>query len=154
MSTVTENVTVKFGAMPTQIRASILKVMTGIGYDLANYIKTSKLSGQVLKVRTGQLRAAVGNETTQNDNTTETKVAVPGDRVPYARAQEYGASITIPPISGKLMVFQGKDGGTVFTTKRRGYQIHLPERSYMRSGLSDRAPHYVQQINDAVKGVV
>lgn len=144
-------VQLKLANLPSDIRRRLVETMTKIGYELADDVKTGKLSGQVLNVRSGLLRSSVGNETTDEGGRITTKVGVPGSRVPYAAIHEYGGTINVPEVSGKLMVFGQPP---VFTMHHKAYPVKMPERSYLRSTLTEKAPHYISQIADAIKEVV
>jgi phage gpG-like protein len=68
---------------------------------------------------------------------TENSVTVSASGLRYNVIHQLGG--TIPPLSGRLMVFQGSDGKTVFTRRRK--EIVIPSRRYFR--LQDET---VQQI--------
>lgn len=139
-----------FQRAPADVEKSLLKTMTAIGFDLQGYVQRSKLSGQVLKQRSGWLSSHVHPETTQSGSTVTTTVGVDTKAVPYAAIHEYGGAINVPEVEDKLMVFLSKSGETVFTKKHRAYTVHMPERSYLRSALADKQQIYADAIRRAV----
>ncbi len=139
----------KFQNVPAAVRGQLLKTMTSIGFDLTGYIQQTKLQGQVLHHRTGNLSSHVHPQTNDDGKTITTKVGIDSNAVPYAAVHEYGGYIHVPEVSGPLMVFEGQ-GGTVFTRKHRAFTVNMPERSYMRSSLAERRDDYIRQIDGAV----
>lgn len=140
----------RFKEIPANVMGQLLRTMTAIGYDLTGYIQQNKLQGQVLHHRTGNLSSHVHPQTTASGNSVSTVVSIDSNAVPYARIHEYGGYVKVPEVKGPLMVFTS-GGVTVFTRKHRAFTANMPERSYMRSGLADRAPTYIRQIEQAVK---
>lgn len=134
---------------PRDIVSSLLKTMTGIGLDLQGYVQRSKLQGQVLKHRTGWLSSHVHAETKEGSGTITTTVGVDTSAVPYAAIHEFGGTIHVPAVTGKLMVWQTKQGDTVFATAHGAYTVHMPERSYLRSALADKIETYKAAIRQA-----
>lgn len=128
---------------------SLRRAMEGIGYRLVGYIQTQKLSGQVLNRKSGLLSRSITQQTLQiGDDQINTKVGVFGG-VPYARIHEMGGVIDIPEVSGKLMVFNS-GSELVFTRHHRAFQVHMPERSYLRSSLRDLHDEIIERMNKAV----
>jgi phage gpG-like protein len=139
----------KFERLPVAIRGAVLRTMTKIGYDLTGHIQQDKLQGQVLHHRTGNLSSHVHPQTTDSGNLITTVVGIDSNAVPYAAIHEYGGYIHVPEVSGPLMVFD-KGGETIFTRRRAAFTAHMPERSYLRSGLADRKDDYLRDIDAAV----
>jgi hypothetical protein len=143
----TGQVVLRFSRMPQNVLQALVPALDIAGYNLVTHIVRDELSGQILNRRSGTLSNAVTHTTpTISGNTVSTKVGV-FSGVPYARPLEYGAYI--PPVSGPLMVFSAKDGTTVFTRKRKGFQ--LKEYAYMRRGLADQRADIIAQISKAVQ---
>lgn len=108
--------------------------------NLLAYIKDEKLSGQVLKQRSGNLkRSGFVQEPTSGLDGQYTAYVGFGGTVPYAAIHNYGGTIHIPEVVGKLMVFQ-VGGETVFTTRHRAFDVEMPERNYLESSAEEREP--------------
>jgi phage gpG-like protein len=130
--------------------AAVRREMQGIGVALVGYIRREKLSGQVLQSRSGMLKRSITAVTTEAGQVVSTEVGVfPASRVPYARIQEYGGVVRIPPYEGKIMRFHAKSGDLVFTRSRAAYTVTLPERSYVRSSLTDMSAEIVARLQAA-----
>jgi HK97 gp10 family phage protein len=141
----------RFTAMPDQVRRALLKKVTQLALQLESKIKTEKLSGQVLHVVSGKLRASIFNEVTQTGDSTIGKAASSGD-VKYAAIHEFGGTIEIPEIvaKGKALAFM-QGGKMAFYKKVAAHTVTMPERSFMRSSLADMKDQIIQEMTDAVR---
>lgn len=116
--------------------------------NLLAYIKDDKLSGQVLNQRSGNLKNS--GFTAQTETAGEVTGFVGfGRTVPYAAIHNYGGTIDVPEVSGKLMVFQ-RQGATVFTMRHRAFTVNMPARNYLESSAEERAPIIREGFNEAV----
>ncbi len=147
------------------VMAALLTKTQALTLDLQRHVVEDKLSGQVLNVRSGDLRRSIQQDVTQTGDLIVGRVFSSGD-VKYAAIHEFGGDIHMPPrawdvklrttAAGELMrqkensnlaVFARTQGSRAHadsrTTSRhaehQGYTIHMPERSYMRSSLADMA---------------
>lgn len=121
----------RFAAMPERLRERLRREITELTVDLQSHVKADKLSGQVLNVRTGNLRR---NINTRVQETATSITGTVGTNVEYARIHEYGGTMkehlrTITHAFGRPLK-QAK------TIKVGGYTV--PERSFLRSSLADR----------------
>lgn len=134
------------------LRTGMMRAML----KLARYIGTQKLTGQVLKVRTGTLRRAVmGSAEVTTSGTTITGSVSTDPSTWYGKVQEYGAHI--PEVSGRLMVFApaGMSKGIrdkVFTMRRRAFD--LPARPFMRTGLAEQREEILAELSQAIDGAI
>jgi phage gpG-like protein len=87
----TEAVQARFEHLSVAMRDRVRKRIQALGIELQRKVKEEKLSGQVLNVRTGNLRRNISEETTV---TGESIVSSVGTNVPYARFWELGFSGT------------------------------------------------------------
>lgn len=137
----------RFSRLPDKVKAALVVTLDRIGFDLVTHVVRDELSGQILHRRSGKLSNAITHTQPEvSGNSVGTKVGV-FSGVPYARPLEYGA--TIPPVEGRLMVFSAKDGTTVFTRKRKGFQ--LKEYRYMRTGLADYRDTIIARVSATVR---
>jgi hypothetical protein len=79
-------------AMPDAARSGLARAIAKPGVDLQNNVQQDKLSGQVLKTRSGLLKSSIDVQTDQS-NTAITAIVFTD--VDYAAAQEYGFSGTV-----------------------------------------------------------
>lgn len=141
----------RFTAMPDRIRRALLKKVTQLSLQLEGHIKSDKLSGQVLHVRSGKLRASIFSTATQTGDRTEGRAASSGD-VKYAAIHEFGGTIDIPEITakGKALAFM-MNGKQVFFKKVAAHTVTMPERSFMRSSLADMKDQIITEMTQAVR---
>lgn len=119
--------------------------------ELLGYIKDEKLSGQLLHQRSGNLKNSGFTETTEGGGQITGFVGF-GRTVPYAAILNYGGSIDIPEVSGKLMVFE-RGGNTVFTMHHRAFTVQMPARNYLESSLEEQTPAIEAGFDAAIAAV-
>ena len=120
--------------------------------NLLAYIKDSKLSGQVLNQRSGNLKRSGFTEVTEAGSDVTGYVGF-GRTVPYAAIHNYGGQINVPEVTGKLMVFQ-RNGETVFTTRHRAFTVTMPERNFLESSATEQEPVIQAEFREAVAEAV
>jgi HK97 gp10 family phage protein len=141
----------RLNAMPEIVRRALLTKVTSLAMQLERKVKGDKLSGQVLHVVSGNLRASIFNEVQQTDTSTVGKVASSGD-VKYAAIHEFGGTINIPEIEAKGAALAFMMGGKqAFFKKVAAHTVTMPERSFMRSALTDMHDQIVQELTEAVR---
>ena len=107
----------------------------------------AKLSGEVLQLRTGALRASIRAEAREDKSGFEARVSSDGS-LAYARIQEYGGRIAVPEmraVNAKALAFV-YGGRLVFARRLRAHAITIPERSFLRSSLEEFAPVFADSI--------
>lgn len=146
-------VVARFQRMPQAVRQTLSVVMKRIWLDLQASVVRTKLSGQVLKRRTGVLASSIsvgGPQTASEFQETSTEITgIVGTRVHYAAVHEYGGQkdYVIEPSSAKALRFQ-MGGRTVFA--KRVHHKALPERSFLRSTLNDKSSQIKADIEAAL----
>jgi hypothetical protein len=120
--------------------------------ELTEYIKFQKLTGQVLKTRTGNLRNSVfykmEDQGTQIVGTVD--VSMPAAR--YGKAHEFGAHIPERvPVNAKALHWRvgGKD---VFAMRAAAFD--LPKRPFMSTGLADRHAGITAGIQESINEAI
>ena len=134
------NAVAKLRALMEKTRAGVRDAVAAGAQRLVALVQ-AKLSGEVLKARSGALRASIRAEI-------DGAGARISSDVPYARIQEYGGRIGIPeivPVNAKALAFT-YGGKLVFATRAAAHAIDIPERSYMRLSLAEFAPGFVDDI--------
>ncbi len=140
----------KMRLLPDKFRAELNKRLAVQALLLVNHIKQDKLSGQVLHVKSGDLRDSIFQENVQNDASGVTYKVASGGNLRYAAIHEFGGTIKHPG-SDKLQVFD-VGGRTVFTHHTAPHDIPMPQRSYMRTALADNKAQIVAAIQGSLKG--
>lgn len=69
------------------VRLKVLEAITGLTFDLQDYVVRQKLSGQVLRRRTGNLADHIYRRVDESDKVIR---GVVGTNVPYGRVHEFG----------------------------------------------------------------
>lgn len=125
------------GITRARLLIDLKREITRISIDVSGHIKDKKLSGQVLKVQTGRLRRSINYRITETDTGIDAKV---GTNVEYARVHEFGFKGTV---NVKAHMRQAKKAYAVRAHTRR---VNLPERSFMRSTMTDMRGEIDQRI--------
>ncbi|HEY8885206.1 MAG TPA: HK97 gp10 family phage protein [Chloroflexota bacterium] len=138
----------KVPKLTNAVRGSITRAT----FALVAYVKANKLSGQVLKNRTGTLRRKINGRVTETANSI---TGIAGLKLAYAAAHEYGLDVD-ESVRAHLRTIKQAFGRSIapvtFEVKAHSRHVHLPERSYLRSSLSEMTPEIQGMIRAAVVG--
>ena len=123
---------------------------------LTAYVKGSKLSGQVLKNRTGTLRRSInykiGGKGTNNISATV------GTNIEYARIHEFGfhGAVSIKAHMRMQVMAFGKAMKNPHSVSVRAHtaNVNFPERSFLRSALDDKREQIKIELMATLKEVV
>ncbi len=138
-------------AIPNAVTVQLLEKIWSIGIMLQTYIRSQKLSGQVLNVKTGNLRRSINIKVEQSPKQVVGKVFSSGD-VKYAGIHEFGGRTgahEILPRKAEALAFM-MGGKMMFAKKVNHPGSVMPERSYMRSSLTENAAAISLQLKEAV----
>ena len=143
---------------------------------LMGYVKTNKLTGEVLHVKTGRLRRSITAKVTEGGTLIS---GVVGTNVEYAAAHEFGVNqfkiVTVRAYlrrcksrdrykmkKGKYFSLQGAaakvtlaaEGMAYVHSFSRNQHTKLPERSFLRSALEELGPGIREDLAAAVMGAM
>jgi len=139
-------------AMPPRIHAAIVASMQREMFALAAYVKAEKLTGQVLKTRTGTLRRKVNARVTETPETVTGQVGV---KLAYAAIHEYGfdGSESVKAHTRTIHQAFGHPLAAPVVVQVQSFSRHMkmPERSYLRSALRERAPNIMAALELAAR---
>jgi phage gpG-like protein len=137
--------------MPSKVHAALLRKVTELAFKLEAKIK-GKLSGEVLHVRTGALRASIANQVTDTATAVTGRAFSSGD-VKYAALHEWGGKIPAHEVvATKAQALAFVMGGKqVFAKRVQIPDVTMPERSFMRSSLADMKSEIVEGMTEAVR---
>lgn len=140
----------RLGAAPEKLRASIAAAMDKEAFTLQALVK-DKLSGAVLQTRTGTLRRSI-NVANRDSGTTIGRSV--GTNVRYGRAHEYGFDGIVNVREHTRTITQAF--GRPISPRDvlvRAHTMHmqLPERSFLRSSLEERAPSIREALVQAIR---
>ena len=147
-----ENLTPFLRGIPGSVEAELRKEVEAITIKLLRKVKAEKLSGQVLKNRTGTLRAGVNYKM----QVTERSIyGVVGTNKEYAAAHEYGFDgvVNVRQHLRMQVVAFGKRmiAPKQVTVKAHTAHMRLPERSFLRSALRDMQGEIKDRLGAAIK---
>jgi phage gpG-like protein len=134
----------KLGAKLDDLSPAVLAAVAAKSAALADQLLglvRQKLSGAVLKPRTGALAASIGVEGPAIVGDAVVTTVFSGGDLKYAAIQEYGgvtAAHDILPSRAKALAFLA-GGEQVFARIVHHPGSHIPERSYLRASLAEMA---------------
>ena len=155
-----------------RVRAAAKRSITRSLLELVAEVKSNKLSGQVLRNRTGRLRRSIHSSGVKDSGSEISGVV--GTNVEYAAAHEYGftgtvtvkAHMRITKASMKAaMGFKGlkkserltyarSSGAGGATVKSHSRKVNIPERSFLRSALKEMAPGFIARLQADINEVL
>jgi phage gpG-like protein len=120
------------------VDSAVERAVLRLALKMTGLVKT-KLSGEVLKVRTGRLRRSIHYTIAKGDNRTEATI---GTNVSYGKTHELG--LTLPPHivearRAKALAF-GVGGRMVFAKRVHIPAVKMPQRSFLESSLRQMTP--------------
>lgn len=129
-----------------QVDSNLERTVLKLALKMMTLVK-SKLSGDVLKVRTGRLRRSI-NYNLKKDGANV--LATVGTNVIYARTHEFG--ITIPPHivevkNAKALSFNWH-GNQVFAKRVNIPAVKMPKRSFLQASLDQMSDEIKKTIAD------
>jgi hypothetical protein len=131
----------RFKRMPGNVRDELRKTVESLSQRLQVKVKADKLSGQVLKVRTGRLRRSINYRIAQEGAGIYGYV---GTNLSYGRAWELGFQGTV-----QVGAFQRKTkSGGVAMVMAHSRRVNMQPRSFLRTALAEMT----QTIKDEIRG--
>ena len=127
-------------ALPDAINLGLLRGITRLGIELQSDVQQDKLSGQVLRSRTGSLRSSIDLRVDQSGGAITASVFSDSR---YAGVQEYGFAGTVS-VRASLRRIREAFGRPIaektISVRAHDRRMDLPERSFLRSALEDMTP--------------
>lgn len=115
---------------PDSLRNQLRSTVESLAITLTSKVKKDKLSGQVLRRRTGRLSRSINYKL---DVQPSAVYATVGTNVEYAKALEYGFDGTVS-VKAHLRKIKG---GTVQNVKVHDRHMKIAPHSFLRSALAD-----------------
>lgn len=144
----------KLESFAPKIYDSLLMTITKLSIELQAKIKSQKLTGQVLKTRTGTLRRSINYRVDQTPSQIVGRVGIGADAAKYGIMHEFGLSKTENVRSHMRTIKQvwGKSiAPKQISVRSHTRAVNYPERSFMRTALAEMRPIIQQDISKAVK---
>jgi phage gpG-like protein len=139
-----------FANLPERLREALSAKATLLAAELQAKVQ-QKLAGEVLQPRSGALARSIVTTIEEDVAAVSVSIASNGD-VKYAAIHEFGGVIPareIVPNKAKALAFV-LGGKHVFATRVNVPAVTMPERSYLRSSLSEFADQIRQELSAAV----
>lgn len=150
----TEELKARFESMYPKARDSVRRAVSKLAIGLQRKVISEKLSGQVLKNRTGTLRRSIIERVEETDTAI---TGIVGTNLVYAAVHEYGFSgtVNVREHTRRVTMAFGRTIAPVETTVRaHPMRMNLPERSYLRSSLRESQQTIEDGLSSAVKEAV
>lgn len=148
-------VALELRGMTLRVHDALRRAITRESLLLLAAVKEEKLSGQVLKTRTGTLRRSINRR--QTETATGIRATV-GTNLSYAAIHEYGFDGTQTVRAHMRHITQafGRPLATSVMVSVGGFErhVHMPERSFLRSALAERRPAILAALEAAVAKAV
>ena len=143
-------VVARLAALPGRVAAKLRAAIQRAVFLLVAAVKGRKLSGQVLKVRTGRLRRSVNGRVVEAPGLISGQA---GTNVAYAAAHEHGFTGVVT-VKAHLRTIKEAFGRAITpvaaAVAEHTRHMQLPERSFLRSALRELAPEIRQMLAGAV----
>ena len=141
-------------ALPEAVNSRLLRALAQLGIELQRDVQQDKLSGQVLRSRTGSLKSSIDFRIDQSGGAITASI-FSGSR--YASAHEYGFAGTVS-VRASVRRIREAFGRPIAekTISVRAYdrRMDLPERSFLRSALNDMTPAIRDEVETALAEAV
>lgn len=142
--------------MPAATKPRIDATVQALGFMLEAKVKAQKLSGQVLGVRTGRLRASISQSSARAPGDSRSRfVSTPtaslyyvGTNVAYGGAWEFG-SRAHDIVAKNALALRFEIGGQVFFRRR----VHIPAQSprpFLAPALQEMKPMIIERLRMAL----
>lgn len=137
----------KFKRVTPDVAKALRLAMDRAMIRLQNYVKFGKLSGQVLKNRTGTLRRSINYKVMGGDGEEgKPVVGQVGTNLEYARTHELGLTIpahTVTVNKAKALAWSPSGITAAMQAMRFAHSVNIPavtmpKRSFLASGLNDQ----------------
>ena len=137
--------------LPDSMRSAAKHSIARLVLRLQRHVQQNKLTGQVLKVRTGTLRRSIAQTVAEEPGGI---VGIVSTNVKYARKWEFGFSGN-EPVKAHLRMVKQAWGRTIANPRKVAVQAHsrlvdFPERSFLRSALKDMQPEIKRDLEQAM----
>ena len=144
----------KLQELTPNIQQNLQASIFGLVIKLQSYIQSNKLSGQVLKTKTGTLRRSIATKVASDSNSI---VGVVGTNSNYGLMHEYGfkGNETVQAHLRRITMAWGKSiSPRTINVRTHSRAVDFPERSFLRSALEDMKPDIIIGIDQAIQGAL
>ncbi|RKV74398.1 MAG: HK97 gp10 family phage protein [Neisseria sp.] len=138
-----------------KVQTAIVQSVGRSALRLQREVMQNRLSGQVLNVRTGNLRRSIHQQVT---NTGSAVIGEVNTNVRYGKAHEYGFAGTVNVKASLRQVRQAfgrpLKSPRYVQVRAHSRNVRLPERSFLRSALRDMKPMIETDLQKSIEGAL
>ena len=138
-----------------KVQTAIVQSVGRSALRLQREVMQNRLSGQVLNVRTGNLRRSIHQQVT---NTGGAVIGEVNTNVRYGKAHEYGFAGTVNVKASLRQVRQAfgrpLKSPRYVQVRAHSRNVRLPERSFLRSALRDMKPMIETDLQKSIEGAL
>lgn len=142
-------------AYGNKVQTAIVQSVGRSALRLQREVMQNRLSGQVLNVRTGNLRRSIHQRVT---NTGSAVIGEVNTNVRYGAAHEYGFAGTVNVKASLRQVRQAfgrpLKSPRYIQVRAHSRNVKLPERSFLRSALRDMKPMIETDLQKSIEGAL
>jgi len=142
----------RLATMPEAVKERLAAAVDRLSQELRDAVER-KLSGEVLRQRSGRLAASIDVNLTGTGGAIGARLS---SDVEYAAIHEYGGTIAareVLPRGARALAFPWK-GRQHFFKRVELPTVTMPERSFLRSALDEMAPQIREAVAAAVREAV
>lgn len=144
----------KISEITPNVKANLEKSIFKLVIELQSKVQSDKLSGQVLKTRTGTLRRSIATKVTSDSNGT---VGVVGTNSDYGLMHEFGFK-GAENIKAHLRTIKQAWGKSItpreISVRAFTRTVDFPERSFLRSALTEMQGQIISEIDQVIIGAL
>jgi phage gpG-like protein len=133
------SVVLRLERLGPSVRQAVYDAMRAQCFRIQNAVVRQKLSGDPLHRRSTRLSSSITSEVTDEGGEI---VGIVGTNVRYGKVHEYGGTFQVPEHERRTK--SGK------TTTVRAHKATYPERSFLRSVLTEMRPSVIDAIQSAI----
>lgn len=141
----------RVGRLSDSVRTALHRAMQKQCFLIQRAVVVEKLSGDPLHRRTGVLASSINSTV---DDSGDSIIGRVGTKVRYGAVHEYGGTFNIPEHERRVFAGKGKKKTTVSTHTVRAHTATFPERSFLRSVLSEWRPSVADAISQAIADAI
>lgn len=138
-----------------KVQTAIVQSIGRSALRLQSEVMDNRLSGQVLNIRTGNLRRSIHQQVTSSGGLVVGEV---NTNVRYGAAHEYGFAGTVNVKASMRQIRQafGRPLKSPRYVQIRAHarNVKLPERSFLRSALRDMKPEIEADLQKSIEGAL
>ena len=141
------------GQVHTGVHRAVVRAVRRKTNELVR-LQKEKVSGPVLKTKTGTTRRGINAEFAETDTSITGSAGIGKEKAKYPAVHEYGGTFNIKEHVRTVKKIFGKPLKTPVTQTVRAHTATFPERSFLRSALREMREEILREIETAAAEAV